>query len=68
MLTIECMTDVLELPTATRNETLPSDEEIGRRVRGIRSTWSEAERVERQEEAERRFEALLNTLLADHAA
>lgn len=80
MLTLQCMTDVLEMPAIAEAEevskagqTMPvevvlSDEEIGRRVRSIRGSWSEAERAERREEAERRLESLLNRLLADHAA
>ncbi|TWT98236.1 hypothetical protein [Stieleria varia] len=68
MLTIEHMTDVLAKPAIAHNETLPSDDVISRRVERIRAQWSEAERVARKEEAERRLEALLDTLMADHAA
>lgn len=51
-----------------QNETRPSDLEILRRVRNIRSTWTLAERMERRQEANKRFASLLEALAVDHAA
>lgn len=51
-----------------QNETQPSDLEILRRVRSIRSTWTLAERMERRQEANKRFASLLEALAVDHAA
>jgi hypothetical protein len=78
MMTADCNIDALEM-TGTQSEIAVSepagadgnvnltDAEIMRRVRDIRSTWSMAERHARREEAERRFEHLLETLLAEAA-
>lgn len=47
-----------------QNETIISDQEISRRVLSIRAGWSVAERIERRQEAERRFAELLDKLTA----
>ncbi|OYP35065.1 hypothetical protein CGZ80_13065 [Rhodopirellula sp. MGV] len=44
-----------------------SDAEIMRRVRDIRSNWSLSERKARREEADRRFQNLVDTLFAEAA-
>ena len=67
-----CSTEILEPQPASQNETdavevTLSDAEIMRRVRDIRSGWSLAERRARREEAERRFENLLETIFAEAA-
>ena len=72
MLTAVCPTDVLESQIAAQNETANSDirlsdDEIMQRVRRIRSTWSQAERDARSEDADRRFEILLVTFFAEAA-
>jgi hypothetical protein len=72
MMTAICNTDVLESQSATQNETIDvdlnvTDAEIMRRVQDIRSTWSLAERRARREEADRRFENLLETIFAEAA-
>lgn len=72
MMNAVCHTDVLESHAVAQNETAAadvqlSDAEIMRRVRDIRSSWSLSERRARREEAERRFENLLETLFAEAA-
>lgn len=72
MMTAVCNTEVLEAQTEAQNETLGteielSDAEIMRRVRNIRSTWSPSERHARREEADRRFENLIETIFAEAA-
>lgn len=72
MMTALCNNDVLESQTTAQNETTGqevdlSDAEIMRRVRDIRSTWSLSERRARREEADRRFENLIETLFAEAA-
>jgi hypothetical protein len=67
-----CSTEILESQSTAQNETdavevMLSDAEIMRRVRDIRSGWSLAERRARREEAERRFENLLETIFAEAA-
>lgn len=49
-------------------ETLPSDTEISARVLQIRQSWDLNERIERRDEAERRFSDLINTLTGSTAA
>ena len=59
--------DVVNAVTAV--DTLPSDEEISRRVLRIRSSWSAEERMQRRREAEMRFADLICKLIeADIAA
>ena len=72
MMTAVCNTDVLESRLAAQNETAGrevnlSDAEIMRRVQDIRSSWSLAERRARREEADRRFENLIETIFAEAA-
>lgn len=72
MITAVCNTEVLESRSAAQNETVGSDvklsdAEIMRRVQDIRSNWSLAERCARREEADRRFENLIETLFAEAA-
>ena len=72
MTTAICNHDVLESRLAAQNETVDgevklSDDEIMRRVQNIRSTWSLAERRARREEADRRFENLIETLFGEAA-
>ena len=72
MLNVVCNTEVLESRSTTQNETTDrdlklSDAEIMRRVRDIRSAWSHSERRARREEADRRFENLIETLFAEAA-
>jgi len=72
MMNVVCNIDTLEPGTVTQNETAVadvklSDAEIMRRVRDIRSSWSVSERCARREEAERRFENLLETIFAEAA-
>ena len=62
MLTVTCEPNVSEATQSTRNETLPSDLEISRRVLRIRSGWSLSERVQRRRDAESRFVDLLGKL------
>ena len=60
-------TNVIDAVTAV--ETLPSDEEISRRVLRIRSGWTVEERIRRRHEAEMRFADLVCKLIeADIAA
>lgn len=72
MMTAICQTEVLETSSAAQNETSKaevtlSDAEILRRVRDIRSNWTVDERAARREEADRRFENLLETIFAEAA-
>ena len=72
MMTAVCPTEVLESQFAAQNETANtdvrlSDDEIMQRVRRIRSSWSQEERDARREEADRRFENLLETIFAEAA-
>lgn len=72
MMTAVCNTEVLESRSATQNETSErdgrlSDAEIMRRVQDIRSTWTLSERHARREEADRRFENLIETIFAEAA-
>ena len=72
MMTAVCNTEVLETVACTQNETIGqeinlSDAEIMRRVRDIRAAWSHSERAARREEADRRFENLIDTLFAEAA-
>ena len=72
MMTAICQTEVLETSTAAQietanNDTTLSDAEILRRVRDIRANWSVDERAARREEADRRFENLLETIFAEAA-
>ncbi|MCO8121749.1 hypothetical protein NHH03_08375 [Stieleria sp. TO1_6] len=71
-MTAICNSEVLETRSAAQNETMNSevcltDAEVMRRVRDIRSTWSRAERNARREEADKRFENLLETIFAKAA-
>ncbi len=59
---------VSSTPKMTQNETRLSELEILRRVRSIRSSWTVAERMERREEAGKRFAALIDALSLDHQA
>jgi len=72
MMNALCTTDVLESHSTAQNETDAvdvklSDAEIMRRVRDIRSSWTLSERCARREEAERRFENLLESIFAEAA-
>ncbi len=72
MMTAFCNTEVLESRPTAQNETVEShghlsDSEIMRRVQDIRSTWSLSERRARREEADRRFENLIDTIFAEAA-
>ncbi len=72
MMNAVCSTDVLDSQAAAQNETdavevMLSDAEIMRRVQDIRASWSLSERRARREEAERRFENLLETIFAEAA-
>ncbi len=67
MLTVTCEQNVSETPIVAQNEITVSDREISRRVLQIRAGWTITERVRRRREADRRFEELLDTLLADAA-
>jgi hypothetical protein len=59
MLTATCEPTRVDLTPETQNETLPSDLEIRRRVRNIKSGWSATECIRRRREAEHRFVDLL---------
>ena len=59
MLTATCEPARVDLTPETQNETLPSDFEIMRRVRNIKSGWSATECIRRRREAENRFVDLL---------
>lgn len=59
---------VSSVASVTQDETRISDIEILRRVRGIRSTWTVSERMERRQEASKRFASLLEALSVDHHA
>ncbi len=72
MMTAICTGNVLETRNAAQNETAEreiqlSDAEIMERVRDIRASWTLAERHERRQEADRRFENLIETLFAEAA-
>ena len=72
MMSAVCNTEVLESRSATQNETAEqehrlSDAEIMRRVQDIRSNWTLSERSARREEADRRFENLIETIFAEAA-
>lgn len=72
MMTAICQTEILETSSAAQIEianidTTLSDAEILRRVRDIRANWSVDERAARREEADRRFENLLETIFAEAA-
>ncbi|MCD0463085.1 hypothetical protein [Roseiconus lacunae] len=72
MMNAVCNTEVLESRIASQNENTCekpqlSDAEIMRRVRDIRSNWSLSERKARREEADRRFQNLVDTLFAEAA-
>ena len=72
MTTTTCTDEMMETTVATQNETAVSDltltdVEIMRRVRNIRSSWSLSERRARREEADRRFENLIETIFAEAA-
>lgn len=72
MTTAVCNSDVTESRLAAQFETdvqevKLSDAEIMRRVRDIRSTWTLAERRARRQEADRRFENLIETIFAEAA-
>ncbi len=72
MSTAVCNNEVLESASCAQNETAGqeinlSDGEIMRRVRDIRATWSRSERAARREEADRRFENLIETIFAEAA-
>lgn len=61
--------NAIEMATqASQIETPVSDREILRRVHEIRSSWDVSERLRRREEADRRFEVLLDTLALHEAA
>lgn len=67
MLTAERNNSVSNSQSVTQSETVKPDgalstEEILRRVRDIKSTWSPAERAARRAEAERRFDNLVDTI------
>lgn len=51
-----------------QNETFPSDNEIAARVLQIRQGWDLNERIQRRDEAERRFSKLIDTLSESTAA
>lgn len=51
-----------------QNETRLTDMEILRRVRSIRSSWTAAERLDRRQEAGKRFASLIEALALDHQA
>jgi hypothetical protein len=67
MLTVTCERAEIEVTRATQNETVPSDLEIMRRVRQIKSNWSASECVRRRREAENRLFDLMCTLGVDPA-
>lgn len=46
----------------SQKDTKLSDFEIAHRVLAIRSSWTDAERVQRHTEAQRRFDSLLEAL------
>lgn len=62
--------NITESQTAAdvQNETLPSDNEIAARVLQIRQGWDLNERIQRRDEAERRFSTLIDTLTESTAA
>lgn len=62
MLTATREATVSELNAVPQVETLPTDHEIAARVSDIRSQWTVSERVQRRQEAERRFADLLDKL------
>jgi|GEM_PF-1835846 len=47
---------------SAQNETPMTDEEVSQRVLHIRSGWSVQERIDRRQEAERRFAELIEAL------
>ncbi len=55
MLTVTCEPTQVDLTPETQNETIPSDLEIVRRVRKIKSGWSPTECIRRRRDAEDRF-------------
>mgnify|MGYP003573925111 CR=1 FL=1 len=59
MLTATCEPTRVDLTPKTQNETLPSDLEVMRRVRNIKSGWSPSECIRRRREAEDRFVDLM---------
>ncbi|QDV40220.1 hypothetical protein Enr13x_00260 [Stieleria neptunia] len=72
MMTAVCNKEVLKSASSAQNETASqetnlSDAEILRRVRDIRASWSLSERAARREEADRRFENLIETIFAEAA-
>ncbi|MCC9600852.1 hypothetical protein LOC67_09765 [Stieleria sp. JC731] len=72
MMNAVCNTEVLESRIDSQNEstcgqTQLSDAEIMRRVRDIRANWTLSERKARREEADRRFQNLVDTLFAEAA-
>lgn len=62
MLTATCESTCINETRTNQIETLPSDLEIMRRVRKIKSSWTPGECVRRRREAERRFADLLQKL------
>jgi hypothetical protein len=67
MLTVTCHSAVSESNRSAQIETLPSDDEITRRVMQIRSKWSLSERIRRRREAEQRFADLVDSLMGPAA-
>jgi hypothetical protein len=59
MLTATCEPTRVELTQTAQNETLPTDLEIMRRVKRIKSNWTASECVARRREAENRFADLM---------
>jgi len=53
---------------AAQNETPITDEEVSQRVLHIRSGWSVQERIDRRQEAERRFAELIEALAGASSA
>ena len=68
MLTLTFEQPTNESPVVSAYENLPTYAEISRRVLLIRSKWSIQERIRRRNEAERRFEELVDTLMCAEAA
>lgn len=67
-LDVERVDPVTEMIAEAHIETIPSDEEISRRVLDIRNQWTIAERIVRRHEAEQRLEDLLDKLSLAEAA
>jgi len=60
--------EVLTWDNSAQNETPMTDEEVSQRVMHIRSGWSVKERIDRRQEAERRFAELIEALAGASSA